>query len=312
VPRSGYEYRFKPGIRKTLFVKTAEGKKSWRLATNSAGFRGPEIAMPKPPGVRRTLLLGDSYTLGWAVDGNETLAAQLRAVVRRRGAKRDEVVNLGVSGYNTVQEAALLDEEMARLEPDLVVLSYVMNDAEPQATVPASPDVTFRHAPSWMLGLVAQVASPGLRQRLPMLDGMAQHQDFDYLRGFAPESPKWRDSRDALARIAARCRSAGVPLLVAILPDFTQPFDESYPYLPIHRRVTEWAQAFGIEAVDLLPLFAGEDHRDWWIEGDGHPNGKANRRIAEALRGRVESMARARPNGRGGGATRSRATAASR
>src|SRR3989344_8286280 len=44
------------------------------ISTNSFGFRGKEISQKKPTSVFRILLLGDSMTLGWGVEDDETFA----------------------------------------------------------------------------------------------------------------------------------------------------------------------------------------------------------------------------------------------
>src|SRR5687768_13738025 len=37
----------------------------FRVSVNSLGFRGPEIGVPKPPGVFRIFAIGESSTFGW-------------------------------------------------------------------------------------------------------------------------------------------------------------------------------------------------------------------------------------------------------
>ena len=105
-----------------------------------------------------------------------------------------------------------------------------------------------------------------------------------YLDGFQPTSPKWRASKAALDRIAHTCRGAGAQLLVMILPDTTEPFDSSYPYRIIHREVMAWSRELGVPAVDLLDTFAGRDHVEYLVPGDGHPNARAHDSIAAELR----------------------------
>ena len=98
------------------------------ITTNSLGLRGPELA-PKPPGVRRVLALGDSFTFGHAVEAAEAWPAVLEQLLNARGGARWEVVNAGVGGYGTGQELLLYDELESRLQPDLVVVGFaVVND----------------------------------------------------------------------------------------------------------------------------------------------------------------------------------------
>ena len=49
------------------------------LQTNSHGLRGPDRDYPKPPGVRRTLLLGDSFTDGYTVADEKSVRGVLEA-----------------------------------------------------------------------------------------------------------------------------------------------------------------------------------------------------------------------------------------
>ncbi len=106
-----------------------------RLVTqNARGERGPERPLPKPRGVRRVVVLGDSQAWGLGVGDDETIAAQLERRLSAEG-ERWEAVNLGVSGYGTDQAYLKYLLHGARHEPDVVVLVVFKNDlAENAAT----------------------------------------------------------------------------------------------------------------------------------------------------------------------------------
>ena len=94
-----------------------------------SGFRGAEVAIPKPPGRFRVVVIGDSVTLGWGVADDETFSARLERLLHERFPHRDlDVVNLGVGGYDTRQEVTLLARNVSRLEPDLVLVGFYSND----------------------------------------------------------------------------------------------------------------------------------------------------------------------------------------
>ena len=64
----------------------------------------------------------------------DTYPARTAALLQHEhpsGSPRFEAYNLGVCGYNTTQELALLEHLGLKLLPDCVVLGYVLNDAEP-------------------------------------------------------------------------------------------------------------------------------------------------------------------------------------
>src|SRR5690606_37550445 len=67
---------------------------SFHLRTNALRCRGPEISEPKPEGVFRIVLLGDSVAFGWGVDDEATFARRLEREWNAQGhATRLEVVN---------------------------------------------------------------------------------------------------------------------------------------------------------------------------------------------------------------------------
>jgi hypothetical protein len=52
------------------------------VRTNAYGFRGPEWAVPKPPGTFRVMVLGDSLSFGNLVAYEDTFAARLQDALR--------------------------------------------------------------------------------------------------------------------------------------------------------------------------------------------------------------------------------------
>ena len=98
------------------------------LEVNSRGLRGPEYDYAKPPGVFRTLLLGDSFAEGYTVPEEKTVRAVLEGELNRRGCGRHEVLNGGTIGYSTDQEYLFYASEGRRYEPDVVVVLFCWND----------------------------------------------------------------------------------------------------------------------------------------------------------------------------------------
>lgn len=118
------------GIRKNIgyvqgVMSTAEFRH--RFTTNSQGFRGQrEYARPKPAGLYRIIVLGDSVTLGHGVEDDDTFSAVAeRALATSRPV---EIINMGVSGFGTAEELIQLQRTGLSYEPDLVVLAYFPND----------------------------------------------------------------------------------------------------------------------------------------------------------------------------------------
>jgi hypothetical protein len=90
---------------------------------NSHGYRSPEHGWTKPAGTARVAMLGDSF-----VDGSEVGDEELFTWHLQQAMSGVEVINLGVYGYSTAQQAIALERVALRYDPDLVVLLTIPND----------------------------------------------------------------------------------------------------------------------------------------------------------------------------------------
>lgn len=116
-----------------------------RAPYNTQRFKGPLMAVPKPQGIFRILCYGDSNTEGpkqgsWPEILEEFLNRHPLPPVRRY-----EVVNAGVAGYSSHQGLLRFRQEVARYQPDLVIVSFGWNDV---AQAVGRSDHEFH--PSWL------------------------------------------------------------------------------------------------------------------------------------------------------------------
>jgi lysophospholipase L1-like esterase len=89
--------------------------------------RDDAVAIPKPPGVVRILVLGDSIAYGSQVRRADAFPDRLEAALDDR-ARRVEVVNAGVPGYGPWNEERWFAERGRAFEPDLVLVAVCLND----------------------------------------------------------------------------------------------------------------------------------------------------------------------------------------
>ncbi|HLJ09876.1 MAG TPA: SGNH/GDSL hydrolase family protein [Planctomycetaceae bacterium] len=99
-----------------------------RVAVNSLGLRGPEPAIPKPPGTYRIVCLGDDSTFAATTADPETFCALLPRELAGRAGLAVEVINAGVPDYCPLLEYLLFRHVLLPLEADLVVLCFDMSD----------------------------------------------------------------------------------------------------------------------------------------------------------------------------------------
>lgn len=104
---------------------------------NTLGYRGDEVAFPKPNNTFRIVVYGDSSTYGTTNPYNETYPYYLGEVLRdERGYENVEVVNAGVAGFTSWNSLVDFSLRGIELEPDLVVVYQGGNDVMPREVSP--------------------------------------------------------------------------------------------------------------------------------------------------------------------------------
>ena len=79
---------------------------------------------------------------------------------------------------------------------------------------------------------------------------------------------------------------------MAVLPDFTRSFDDTYPLVVIHESVVNLGAAEGFPVLDLFPAVRGLDASKLFVPGDGHPNAQGQRLLGEGIARRVLELLR--------------------
>lgn len=97
---------------------------------NARGLRDREIGYDNPNGALRILSLADSFGEALQVNLEETYHKQLEALLAGSLGRPVEVLNAGVGGWGTDQEAIFYVAEGFRYNPDVVLLAFfTRNDA---------------------------------------------------------------------------------------------------------------------------------------------------------------------------------------
>ncbi len=253
---------------------------------NAHGLRGPDFDRRKAPGTFRVEVLGDSFTFGEGVRLEDTLPAQLEAELAPGAPQPIEVLNLGVSGWATRHEIRFLEQVGLGFDPDLVLVVYVLNDAQYRARLNLWDDFRAAWEPPRLLRVshlasfvYARIARHVLGQRY-VEEVLSQAQG---------EGDQLRLAMRYLARGRQLAEATGAEFAVVIYP-FLYRLDASYPFAPLHATVAAACRRAGIPVLDLLPTFRGQDYDELWVHpSDQHPNERAHalaaRAVAEFLRG---------------------------
>jgi len=98
------------------------------IRTNSKGIRADkEIPYQKAAGLKRIVILGDSYGMGYEVDLKDMFTTQMENELIKAGINC-EVVNLSVSGHGNAEQLIYLQKEGLKYHPDLVLLAWHGSD----------------------------------------------------------------------------------------------------------------------------------------------------------------------------------------
>jgi hypothetical protein len=238
--------------------------------------RGRRATAPAPPPSRpRIVVVGGSFTQGWAVSDAETFAWRLQ-----REFPDFAVENFGTAGYGTYQSLLALEAELARAAPPVAAAVYGFADFHEKRNVAA---------PDWIRRLAQSADEAAARVPYATLDaagGLVRHPPLGYpawplahrsalvdllqARGAelagAPRSSQARPvTRRLLVEMQRRCDEGGVPLLVAVLAQ-----NRAYAA----REYLRFLARSGIRAVDCTHPDASDP--SMMVPGYGHPNARMN------------------------------------
>jgi lysophospholipase L1-like esterase len=273
-----------PGLPYELAPNTRKVAVGAMVETNSYGMRGPEPVLDQSGALYRIVALGDSFTFGFGVSGEDTYPSVLARLLNARPDlnHRFDVLNLGVAGYCSRDEALLFKHKGLQWNPRLLIIGYVLNDPEID---PMQPLQAYFQTPVWWqyfnLGrLVAHATFASDVQRLG-------HGDYHFYL-HAEHQRKWQSVLTAFQDIAEMTAPRHVQVLVVIFPEI--PLNRpnfswaQYQYQPIHRQVADAATRNGFAVLDLLEPFAQYPPQELILSiQDTHPNKRADELAAQAI-----------------------------
>lgn len=291
-------------------ARTPEFEAEYR--TNSQGLRdAATYSLPKPPGVRRILLLGDSFTYGAANAYEDIWPVVLENELRAKGHPV-ELVKAGVPAYDTAREVLLLERLFEHFEPDLVAITFLPNDLFTNTPIDEEYRVSDELASDVVSARQARSARPTLHS-LSLARRLAMGIDVLYTSVYAGTSrgrfyavspdEKVRGQLELTRRLLIRgqrfCRQRGADLVVFSLPQQFQVLARAAGQELDGLDVDQVDRVFGAFAADRdllwIPLLPGLADRyaaggeDLYYRLDGHLNRAGNRVVAELL---VEPVSR--------------------
>ncbi len=280
------------------------------IKTNSLGFRDEEIPPDKQPDEFRILCLGDSVTLGYKLEEPQTYVAQLEALLNQQYRPRGfQVINAGVDGYSTFQEFYLLKQKGLALEPDLIIVCFVLNDVTEQFRTMASLGGAGHYAGAGKKSLtrcmlrvlnksalyttakLVYMKLEGMRRARLQRLGKWRYRSLDDIYNVAelfksPLRPEietaWEFTKAQVLRLSELARENSIPVLVFVPPYAGQVEKRGIGMEP-QRVLARFCLRHKIPFYDLSPGFlATSDPERLFLDGS-HYNAEGSRLIADML-----------------------------
>ena len=243
---------------------------------------------PKPAGVFRILSLGDSFAWGDGVHQEDAYPDRLQRRLNEPGTEaRFQVINWSRPGWNSELQWRSAEHTFETLEPDLVLIGFVLNDAEPSdpssAAVLTAP--LSRRSPQHSVSRQLHRYSSLYRILWERLENTRQRRAFTTFYHALYEGEGWQTARAVLQVIHDRTATRGVPVVLVIFPVFDSQLDDRYHYADLHRTVRRAGRKIGMQTLDLLPTFRGVDANRLanYPFTDPHPNELAHRMAADRI-----------------------------
>lgn len=256
---------------------------------NSMGFRSEEFNPAKEPNELRIITMGDSCTFGDGVANWETFTkVLLDRLVAQNPGRKITAINAGVPGYTSYQVLTYLEQELLKLQPDLVTVYVGFND-----NIPAHDEIPdANRAPSNLtlyttlsfirkLRTVQFVGSLVAKYIRPIKQAVPSEKE-----GHSTFRVPFKDYVANLCRIKELGDKNGFKVIIMTLPHV--PFDESErnPY------IRKASGSCSIPMIDLWFAMKTLQLKDVNLfEPDGgHPNTLGHKYIAQFIHRKMGEM----------------------
>lgn len=259
---------------------------------NRYGYRGKyPIKIEKPKNVRRIIICGDSFTLGWGNHLEDTFVQQIHDQLSELGSPRYEVINAAHhAGYSPDSYYAYLLKEGLKLEPEVVfIVISTWNDVDDIQTNKWIR-IDKRHAPTKIktirhyLDYRGDLLSLSWNYRFPILN---QSRLFIGITNFINKQFTIRSYRKKLTRQEAWAK---FKLSIKALSELSKEnkFKIIYVLIPIeiqlseengiHEKISQFIKRTKSIVLDMKPFMNKQSYYR-----EGHMNGLGNKIISREL-----------------------------
>jgi lysophospholipase L1-like esterase len=279
------------------------------VENNRFDFRERDFAVPKPPGVFRIMILGDSLTWGAGLAPEERYGNLLEKSLNDAYPPRKfEVLNFGILGGPTTEERDVLRRYKDLVQPDLIVVGYCINDPQPKSQdysvererfeAKTARTITSLKYRLGQVGLPAiaeliKNAAYGFAEKTNMMPPWEAALDRTYVKS----SVEWQEFLKALGEIKQMSDEMKLPAPIFVAlnqggktgSDYVKPDEMISYFIKWTRAAEQAANEVGFKTLDYEKEIPVELANDSMVINvlDGHPSAKLNQLYAKKLLGVV-------------------------
>jgi hypothetical protein len=302
-----------------IWEKIPEGKPT-EYRFNSSGYRNNVDFGPKSPGTYRIVMVGTSVAAGFRVPQEQTIGALLPAELSRRTGRKVEVYNEALP-WRTPRSISRIFNEALAANPDMILwIVSPLDIASPKyeagsvtqngkwnfirtafdtESFNASMAAIFGHTKTATLLKELLYESPSQYVRSSLM-GADYKKEFLQSESSAEWNTELKDFDSSAASIAGQARKAGIPLVVALVPDRTQAalismtgeWPKDFDPYKVGNEVSSIIVSHGGTYLDILPEFRTVPNPQLgYFALDGHPNALGHAMITRFLTNKLADAA---------------------
>ncbi len=249
------------------------------VSLNDLGHRNENLKNPKHRNERRVHVIGSSIALGWGVpveDGFvQRLEQRLNAQMVSQPGIHYRTINAGIGNYNTFYQVEKFKRQVDATDPDMVVLQFYINDAEPNPKGEDNAALKYSLLAAFIYQNIKSLTAVSTKS-------LAQH----YQDLYAEDAPGWQRAKASIRELKAITDARGIVLVALLVPELHD-LSKDGPFPPLYRKMGAAFTKIGVDLINPLPrfqaAFAGDSSRAWVAKNDPHPSAPAHKLLADAL-----------------------------
>ena len=244
------------------------------LKTNSAGLRDKEYSVPKPEGILRIAVIGDSFVLADGVEIEETFHSLLEEKSNKeQGDITYQFINFGVSAYNLRQYLEVMRYKAKGYDPDLILVGFCPRNDQyiPEEQKYRDVPKTYSFFHYYSIQALIDVLKRGT-----YYDDDIYYMEKELARNQPFSEKQKRYMIQVFSEMNDFSKQNNVPIIIVYLDIF---YNEKFA-----NELEKIVLKNNLYFVNASLPFKGQDFHEYIIYPvDSHPNGKAHRLFADVI-----------------------------